>query len=513
MISICILNWNCLNTLKDAVTLICNDLIDIEHEIIIYDQNSSDGSVDYIKSITATNIISILDNQNSGNSIARNLMINKAKYKYILLLDSDIIPIKNSIKAMIKFMEENNRYVFIGYNWKSYTKIRANATTYETGIEQKDIIDWPHKIALSQYGIFKSSVLKEIQFPEFHPFNGPGWGAEDDILGHCIYNQNIGPGGSIMNRVYYHDKSSSISSLGQDTHQRTYIDRLLSLYYFKDILNANQQLEAIKNQKLPNTKLKCNKYSWDIQKNLGDVATNYVLETHFPFFHFDIEEKNNLLMFGGTVLNHIENANKKYNANFKNVLYFGVGVSKQAEFDHAWSMIKKNNVEYTIIPRGHKSLEELTKNLFKCYNPIGDVLQLFSAMPKIINNQDNPELLVYDIWHQNLIQPNSDNFLTIRVADNKSLQNIPFYDLKQFLEVIGYTSKIYSSQVHPILIGALLGKPCSLYQKDWRASDFSYFRSFKKDMTEEEACVFRSEVQKNIHAFSKSFFHHIKVFL
>ena len=513
MISICILNWNCLNTLKDSVELIFNELIDVQHEIIIYDQNSSDGSADYIKSITANHVISIIDIQNSGNSIARNLMINKAKYKYILLLDSDIIPIKNSIKAMIEFMEDNNKYVFIGYDWKSYTDIRVNATSYETGIKKQDIVDWPHKIALTQYGIFKSSVLKQIQFPEFYPFNEPGWGAEDDMLGICIYNQNIGLGGSIMNRIYFHNKSSSINFLGQDNHQRRYIKRLLSFYYFQDILNADQQLEAIKNQKLPNTKLKCNKYSWDIQKNLGDVATDYVLKKYFPFFHFDIEEKNNLLIFGGTVLDHIENANKKYNANFKNVLYFGVVVSKQAEIDDAWSMIKKNNVDYTIIPRGFKSLEELTKNSFKCSDPVGDVLQLFSAMPKVINDKNNPELLVYDIWHQNLIRPTSDNFLTIRVADNKSLQNIPFYDLKQFLEIIRHTSKTYSYQVHPILIAALLGKPCYLYQKDWRASDFFYFRSFKKEMTEEESLIFRLEVQKNIHYFCRSFFHHIKVFL
>lgn len=524
MLSICILNWNCLSVLKETIKLI-HEIKELEYEIIVYDQNSNDGSVEFLKKAQSDKLKIILSNKNTGNSISRNQMINIAKYKYIMLLDSDILPIKNSIESMVKFMQEHEEYAFVGYDYESYSKKIDECTNYESEISLKNIENWKNytkkHIALTQFGIFKKSILKCLPFPEFYPFNQPGWGAEDNILGEMIYKTNSGLGGTISGRTYYHEKSSSINNLGKDLKNRKYIERIIYLFYFLDILNLDQQIESLQKKELSKTKLKCNRYFWRQQKNLGDIATDIAIQKYFPFLQFDENEKTNLLMFGGTIFNHIENANNLYKANFKNILYFGVGFSKDEEIKHGLSIIKKNNIKFDFIPRGYKSKELMLKviNIFKdyldlkCEEPCGDVLQLFSELPVVCTKSEDPELLVFDIWNENLIKPKSFDYLTIKVADNKSHKEIEYYNFAKFLNLIKNVRKIYSSQIHPIFIGALLGKSCSLYQKDYRADDLKYFSSFKLNMSTEDSLIFRNEAQNNIIKFSSMFFQKIKKFI
>ena len=512
MISVCILNWNCLTTLEKTIKLIEDDLKHIVHEIIIYDQNSSDGSVDYLKKIQSNNIHAILDEKNSGNSIARNRMINQSKYKYILLLDSDIVPIKNSIYSIINFMENNLQYHYLGYNWRSYTVNEQEATNYEYEIKQSDIVDWKDNIALTQYGIFRSDILKAFPFPEFYPFNLEGWGGEDDMVGETIKASNTGIGGTIINRVYFHNKGSSIIHLGKDTHQRLYMIRFIYTKYFIDFLNFEEKINALKYKTLKKTLLHCQKYHWDLNNNLGDIATNHIIMEYFPFFEFDNMEKNNLLMFGGTIMDHIDNANKLYDTKFKNILYFGVGLSNKNELHRAIKNIIANNISYTIIPRGPKTKQVLTDNSINCKNACGDVVQLLASLPLSNTNLDDPELLVYDVYNPDLIIPESKNYEIIKVAQNNSFENIKYYNLNNFLVAVNNFSKIYSSQVHPFLIASLLGKPCCLHPKDFRAKDFRYFKSFKLDMSKEDSLLLRSEAQQNIQKFIIKFFKEMKKF-
>lgn len=511
MISVCILNWNCLNVLEISISLLNEELRDVEHEIIVYDQNSVDGSRDFLKH--QKGVVAILGDENVGNSISRNTMISRAKYKYVMLLDSDILPIRNSVASMIKFMEENGEYCYVGYDWRSYSLTVEGCTDYESIIEKKDVVDWKDDIALTQYGVFRRSIFDNIIFPEFYPFDRAGWGAEDDIVGHVIKGSKIGIGGTITGRTYLHQKGSSLTHLGQDFHHAAYVERITHFIYFCYLLSLDQQLTALRRKSLPSIRLHCNKYLWDIQGNLGDVATDYVLKRFFPFLEFDSTEKTNLLMFGGTIFDHIRNANKLYSADFKNVLYFGVGVGKKSEIEHARPMIAEGNVSCTIVPRGPKSRRELRSAGFECSRSCGDVLQLFAALPIVETIEGAPELEVYDIWKDEPIQMPTENYFVVKVADRRDLSYIPYYGLEQFLRLLRKVSKVYSRQIHPPLISALLGKPVRFYPKDWRIEDFEYFNSFNLDMNKEQSLALRREAQKNIIKFTKSFIENLKPFV
>lgn len=514
MVSICILNWNCIDILKKTISLLKEDLVNIEYEILIFDQNSTDDSKNFLSSLNTHNIKIILSDKNVGNSISRNQMIKVSKFNYILLLDSDIIPIRNSIKCMLDFMEQNLEYVFLGYDYNSYSLDIEKITESESEIKKEDVIVWRDKLALSQYGLFRKSIFNELTFPEFYPFDREGWGAEDDVLGYLIFKSNIGLGGTIMNRVYYHMKSSSIPLLGQDNFQMMYIRRVLHFLYFTNVLSFENQLFAIKGKSLPTTKLRCNKYSWRLHNNLGDVASDCILSDFFPFLEFDVNNKTNLLIFGGTVLNHIENANRINLADFKNILFFGVGVSCEDELLQAKEMITRNEIKYVLVSRGPKSESEFLKHGFECQVSCGDVLQLFSGYPLIEHKEDDQQLVIYDHYiKEQIFFETSKNIITVKVANDWTKTDIPFYGLNQFLKLLNNVSKVYSSQIHPPFIASLLGKPSQFYSKDWRIEDFKYFSSFSENMTAEQSLSFRLEAQKNVTIFGELFFYNIRMFL
>lgn len=257
----------------------------------------------------------------------------------------------------------------------------------------------------------------------------------------------------------------------------------------------------------------CNKYYWSKQDNLGDIATDIALSYFLPFLKFNKQEKENLLMFGGTIFDHINNANILYKANFKKIIFFGVGVSKESEIDRAIKIIKNNNIKITFVPRGQKTKQEVEKKGICCEKPVGDVLQILSYLPEANTDKNKPDLLVLDSYNEKLFNIESKNYLTIKVAKNKLHPNVPYYDFYNFLKLINNCNKVYSSQVHPFLISALVGKPCYLYKKDWRAEDFKYFKYFNLDMTKEDSLNLRHEAQKSSHKLVKRLLEKLREFL
>jgi GT2 family glycosyltransferase len=106
IVSVVIPNWNgkhllevCLPSLKTQI---------FQHfEVIIVDNGSSDGSVDYIKKNFPK--FSIIDlKENTGFSPAVNLGIKKAKGKYIFLLNNDTKVDKNCIKYLVETLNKKH---------------------------------------------------------------------------------------------------------------------------------------------------------------------------------------------------------------------------------------------------------------------------------------------------------------------------------------------------------------------------------------------------------------------
>lgn len=107
-LSIIIVNWNNQDYIQKCLNSIHKYITDSEYEIIVIDNNSSDGSATIIRE-TYPKVIMLQNSVNRGFSKANNQGIGIAKGEHVLFLNSDTELIDNSIDKMIEFMASNNK--------------------------------------------------------------------------------------------------------------------------------------------------------------------------------------------------------------------------------------------------------------------------------------------------------------------------------------------------------------------------------------------------------------------
>ena len=112
-ISFCIVNLNAKKVLKECLSSIENSIRDEKYEIIITDNNSSDGSQKMIN--TFNKDIHIIQNyRNEGYTSALNKGILKSKGKYIVVLNPDTILENRSIFNLISSLKNDSSIGIVG---------------------------------------------------------------------------------------------------------------------------------------------------------------------------------------------------------------------------------------------------------------------------------------------------------------------------------------------------------------------------------------------------------------
>jgi hypothetical protein len=105
-LSIIIVNYNVKEFLINLINSIENASKNINVEIIIVDNNSSDGSSEFIKNNFPT--VKLIENKkNLGFAKANNQGIKIAKGRYLLLLNPDTVVQENTFSTLIEFMDKN----------------------------------------------------------------------------------------------------------------------------------------------------------------------------------------------------------------------------------------------------------------------------------------------------------------------------------------------------------------------------------------------------------------------
>lgn len=89
-VSVIIVNYNGKRFFKDCFESVAVQLAGIPHEIIVTDNNSSDGSCDYIKQNYPA-VVLIESKENLGFGKGNNVGVQQAKGNYVLLLNNDTI--------------------------------------------------------------------------------------------------------------------------------------------------------------------------------------------------------------------------------------------------------------------------------------------------------------------------------------------------------------------------------------------------------------------------------------
>ena len=104
-ISISIVTYNSDRVIKDCLDSIFKHIKNIQFEVIIVDNGSTDNTVKNIKSNFKN--ARIIQSNNIGFGAAHNIAIKLGKGKYHLVLNPDIIFTENSIVKLISFMNKN----------------------------------------------------------------------------------------------------------------------------------------------------------------------------------------------------------------------------------------------------------------------------------------------------------------------------------------------------------------------------------------------------------------------
>jgi len=167
----------------------------------------------------------ILNPSNAGNSVARNQIIDymmECGADYLLFMDGDIEIVPFSSFAMMRYMESCGRQLgSIGADSAGQSPNRYQVSPCLYGIRGMRLED-VNLVAWTQYGMFRRAVFEEgVRFDENPPFQGPGWGFEDNDLAFQMEVKGF-RNQRFMGMVYLHRAMQSsvriMRQLGLDPH-------------------------------------------------------------------------------------------------------------------------------------------------------------------------------------------------------------------------------------------------------------------------------------------------------
>jgi glycosyltransferase involved in cell wall biosynthesis len=189
-----LLTWNtCVASMESLCALVreAYALERLGHEpyLCAVDNGSDDGTAAGLRALEPDVGVPhriVCNEHNVGNSRARNQIVDYAlevDADYILFVDGDIELVPHSSVAMLRYLEGFGRTLAcVGADSNDYSDERANTTSslfslHGLRVETLDLVAW------TQYGLFRTEIFRDgIRFDEDPPFDGAGWGFEDNDL-------------------------------------------------------------------------------------------------------------------------------------------------------------------------------------------------------------------------------------------------------------------------------------------------------------------------------------------
>lgn len=232
--------YNCRQYIEESVSSIINQTF-TGFEFIIIDDCSTDGTFEYLKTLTDQRIKLIRKPQNTGYTVSLNMGLEMATGKYIARMDGDDISFTDRFEKQVDFMDRNpdvvvcgGGYVAIGSNFKFVPKI-----SYEDIISDlMSVSPFAHPTVFIRNSILK---LHKIQYnTRYEP-------AEDYQLWTILAEY-----GKLANLndiiLYYRIHQNQTSNLRGKTQLE--IGKLISSEYIKSLSNGNIDADRFSNPKI-----------------------------------------------------------------------------------------------------------------------------------------------------------------------------------------------------------------------------------------------------------------------
>ena len=126
--------------IKENIDTLLN--IKCSKEIIIVDDESSDGSFEYCKELYADNSnVRVMQKENGGVASSRNYGLKNAKGNYVMFVDQDDIVVENVVDAAINIFDEYNcDALFWSTEFKYNDRIQKCDEVYKNVLVDRDEI-------------------------------------------------------------------------------------------------------------------------------------------------------------------------------------------------------------------------------------------------------------------------------------------------------------------------------------------------------------------------------------
>ncbi len=226
-------------------------------EVILIDDGSKDNSLVICNQYRARdNRLIVINQENSGVSVARNVGINKATGDYIYFIDSDDWIEQNTLEELISEIEKNNLDC-IGFNYiKEYNNYSVKNSTYvleekiyngekcldvarkAVGLVGKELknIESFNFLASPCTKIYKRSILvdNDIQFEDIRQL-----GSFEDGLFNIAFFLHCN---SFMykNKHYYHYRKTNYQSITSAYRENVLSKQIAQLTLLKEIADINK---------------------------------------------------------------------------------------------------------------------------------------------------------------------------------------------------------------------------------------------------------------------------------
>jgi len=171
-ISFIIVNWNTRDILIDCLNAIYKTVTDIDQEIYVVDNNSTDGSRDAVKN-GFPDVKLIENSTNTGFSHANNQALSVMQGRFAVLLNSDAVLQEGAIKSLLNFMSNTPGAGIAGVQLLN-----------EDGSRQNSIDNFPSL----ETEIFNKSILRLIS-PNKYPGKARNYNTPievDSVIGACM---------------------------------------------------------------------------------------------------------------------------------------------------------------------------------------------------------------------------------------------------------------------------------------------------------------------------------------
>jgi hypothetical protein len=171
-ISFIIVNWNTRDILINCLNSIHETVTDIDREIYVVDNNSTDGSQEAVKN-GFPDVKLIENSTNTGFAHANNQALSVMQGRFAVLLNSDAVLQEGAIKSLLTFMINTPEVGIAGVQLLN-----------DDGSKQNSIDNFPSL----ETEIFNKSILRLI-FPNKYPSKARNYNAPievDSVIGACM---------------------------------------------------------------------------------------------------------------------------------------------------------------------------------------------------------------------------------------------------------------------------------------------------------------------------------------